>query len=250
MGSGLGIGGLILIAYMIYAAVNLNKTMVNALRLSFENAALVADLEKNIGEQRQLEARLRHLAITDPLTGCTNRRHFLERVQEEKGRFHRHKQRFSLILMDLDHFKAVNDTHGHPAGDRVLKEVVEVCQKQLREIDIIGRIGGEEFGVLLVGTPVEEAVAVAERMRGAVESLPIPIDDSENTVHVTASFGVSEILDDDQSLDPLFQRVDVAVYRAKDAGRNRVAVGTDGEGDDAAPGVLREFDTESLLTPN
>ncbi|MCP5368063.1 MAG: GGDEF domain-containing protein [Hyphomicrobiales bacterium] len=245
-GVGLALGGLVLVAYIIFAAVDLNRLFVSALRLSHENAALVADLERHIGEQRQLEARLRHLAITDPLTGCANRRRFLERVQEEMGRFRRRGQRFSLVLMDLDHFKAVNDTHGHPVGDRVLKAVVGVCEQQLREIDVIGRIGGEEFGILLGDTPLDEAVAVAERMRGAIEAQAIEVPALDRPIHTTASFGVSEVRDGDEGLDPLFQRVDVSMYRAKNAGRNQVAVGRNADASDDAPGLLRDSGDNSL----
>lgn len=166
--------------------------------------------------------QLRELVATDYLTGIANRRHFyqvaqriLQRLQEEAGTA-------SLIMLDLDHFKAVNDTHGHEVGDLVLRRVVSPVYAGIRPMDLFGRIGGEEFLVLLPGATLEEALQVAERIREAIAQLEVGHDGG--VVKVTASFGVVQ-WQPGTSLDQLISRVDKALYQAKAAGRNRVVAG-------------------------
>ncbi len=176
-------------------------------------------------------AKLRHmlerLAATDPLTGVFNRRMFRELCEREVARSLRSGEPFSLLVADLDHFKQVNDRHGHLVGDEVLRAISECIQSELRASDILGRWGGEEFVVLLPMCPPATAFAVAERLRVRVESLNLPSPDEEEspiriTIGVTISLGVSIFRGSADTLDAVFRRSDAALYRAKTTGRNRV----------------------------
>ncbi|QHN04495.1 GGDEF domain-containing protein [Granulicella sp. WH15] len=176
-------------------------------------------------------AKLRHmlerLAATDPLTGVFNRRMFRELCEREVARSLRSGEPFSLLVADLDHFKQVNDRHGHLAGDEVLRAIAECIQSELRSSDILGRWGGEEFVVLLPTCTSETAFAVAERLRVRVEALDLPSRDEEGTpirvtIRVTISLGVAVFRGSADTLDAVFRRSDMALYRAKRSGRNRV----------------------------
>jgi diguanylate cyclase (GGDEF)-like protein len=129
----------------------------------------------------------------------------------------------ALVLLDLDQFKRVNDSYGHPAGDVVLRHVAEVCRRQLRDSDQLGRLVGGEFAILLPRTGLEEAALVAERMRAAIEASPVKTERA--LVTLTASFGITTIRADDSTVT-LFQRADIAVQAAKQGGRNRVEQAT------------------------
>jgi diguanylate cyclase (GGDEF)-like protein len=162
------------------------------------------------------EMELRRQTDHDWLTGATSRRAFQGTLERLVGRIG--LPSIGLISFDIDHFKQVNDRFGHLAGDRVLVEVVEVCRSVLRDCDVISRLGGEEFGVLLPGATAKSALGVAERLRQAIENArPSEID-----VPVTASFGVTLLEQSDQGLTDPLRRADEALYRSKAAGRNRV----------------------------
>jgi diguanylate cyclase (GGDEF)-like protein len=162
------------------------------------------------------EMELRRQTDYDWLTGATSRRAFQGTLERLVGRSA--YPSIGLISFDIDHFKQVNDRFGHLAGDRVLVEVVEVCRSVLRDCDVISRLGGEEFGVLLPGATAKSALGVAERLRQAIENArPSEID-----VPVTASFGVTLLEQSDQGLTDPLRRADEALYRSKAAGRNRV----------------------------
>jgi len=169
---------------------------------------------------RQLEKELRRLATTDPLTGAHNRRHFTERATAEISRGRRYASPVSMLTIDIDHFKDVNDTYGHPAGDEVLKVLVRVCKETLRISDIFARMGGEEFSAILPETDAQAALQSAERLREAVAKTKVVIDDK--IISYTISIGLSQILGPKDSLEELMRRADTALYRAKDLGRNRV----------------------------
>lgn len=173
----------------------------------------------------EAEAKLRQIAIIDELTGLHNRRYLMQRLQAEMKRMSRDSRPFSCILFDLDHFKQVNDTYGHAAGDLVLQAVGATTRQQCRENDIPSRSGGEEFVVLLPGTPLEGALETAERLRQAIMTKMTELDDGR-AVRVTASFGVATIEKNQiEHLDAgatLLKYADNALYRAKDKGRNRV----------------------------
>lgn len=183
-----------------------------------------AELQQRIDEatlelQKQKHAAEREARI-DPLTGLNNRRAFLERSERDVQRAGRYRTPVALIMLDLDHFKAINDTHGHPVGDRVLVELATVLLKSMREVDIVGRLGGEEFAILMPDTNAEAAVQAAERLSHAVGSMAVQVEGQ--TIACTASFGVSAMQAGDGSIHDLLLRADRALYLAKQRGRNRV----------------------------
>ena len=164
---------------------------------------------------------VKEASITDELTGLRNRRFFISRFNEEFERAKRHSGVLGIMMMDLDHFKSINDRYGHLFGDLVLKNVATAISETLREYDIAGRYGGEEFAVLAPGTSSGDLVSLAERIRQTVEQLEI--QNSSAIVHVTVSVGVAA-LDEHDSLETLLERADNALYQAKHEGRNRVVV--------------------------
>jgi len=160
------------------------------------------------------------LAITDSLTGVYTRRYFIERFDEEIKRSSLRKSSLSLLMVDADHFKMVNDQHGHLAGDQVLKEISNIIHENVREIDIVGRFGGEEFCVVLPDTDMEGSIVVAERIRKSAEKRLIKAYDS--TLRVTLSIGLAIYPSDGKLLEELMDKADWALYRAKSQGRNCV----------------------------
>lgn len=166
-------------------------------------------------------ARLARLAVTDDLTRAFNYRYHVNRLAEEVGRARRYNQRFSLAMLDLDHFKKVNDGWGHLVGDHVLRGFVERVRTEVRESDVLIRRGGEEFALLMPATLEEEAQQVAERIRVQVAAAPIEADWAK--VPVTVSIGVAT-WKDDEGPSELEERADQALYRAKELGRDRVEV--------------------------
>jgi diguanylate cyclase (GGDEF)-like protein len=171
----------------------------------------------DVTEQRQLEAELRRLAGTDALTGLLNRRAFLERAAQLSKRA---EEPPALLMLDLDHFKSVNDRFGHAVGDRALQVVAERWRRLLRDSDVIARVGGEEFAVLLPGTAQATAAAVAERLREALGDTPLAI--GGRSLPLTASIGAAVVEPADHDFDAVLQRADRALYAAKSAGRNQV----------------------------
>lgn len=179
------------------------------------NAALTLEIE----QRKKLEDELRLLATTDSLTGLLTRRRFLELGHRELLRKARNGSPLSILLMDLDHFKRVNDRFGHAAGDQVLAAMAKVGRAGLREVDLLGRLGGEEFGAVLPDAGLETARQVAERLREALAGWKYQQEAHEVTV--TVSIGITEVTPDDKTLDTAFSRADKALYRAKATGRNR-----------------------------
>ena len=174
-----------------------------------------------VTEQKRLEDELRKLAVTDSLTGVANRREFIRTTDHELARQRRDPtQCCSLLMFDLDNFKSINDTHGHACGDAVLKHVTQLASRAARQVDLVGRLGGEEFGVLLPGSIGSEALAFAERLRGMIESSPFCAD--QLVVAVTVSVGVTDLLLSDSLPEHVIARADKAMYAAKHLGRNRV----------------------------
>lgn len=169
----------------------------------------------------QLTEKLEAMAGTDPLTRLANRRVFREWMQRELLRSLRISVPFSLLVIDLDHFKRVNDAYGHSAGDEILRTCVERMQDSVRGIDVLGRWGGEEFVALLPRATVEAAEIVAERIRKNMEApFRIKVRNEEKTLQITVSLGVTSYRGGDDSIDDMFDRADAALYRAKDSGRN------------------------------
>ncbi|SLJ86830.1 GGDEF domain-containing protein [Novosphingobium mathurense] len=170
------------------------------------------------------EFELRRIAQRDQLTGALTRRGFLEMARHEIGRFRRYGRPSCLLLVDIDFFKQVNDTYGHPAGDAALKALAETVTLAKRPVDLLGRLGGEEFAVLLPETEAPDAFWAAERFRQAIEDRVIELADGR-TVAVTASFGIAPLTDTVTSVEDWLSRADEPLYAAKHAGRNRCVVG-------------------------
>ncbi|TWB30165.1 diguanylate cyclase (GGDEF)-like protein [Nitrospirillum viridazoti] len=166
---------------------------------------------------------LRLVAITDSLTGAGTRRFITDTAAREMARARRYGGPLSVLMLDIDHFKRINDTWGHQAGDQAIRAVVDLCQGAIRDTDVIGRFGGEEFVILLPQTDRPEAERVAERLRCAVAAAPIPLA-PDVSVTLTCSLGVTTLSANDHSVDTLLGRADKALYAAKNAGRNRVSV--------------------------
>lgn len=177
-----------------------------------------------IGERIiKLEQRILKLAATDALTGILNRRAFMERMDQEINRSCREKTPLSFIISDIDHFKDVNDRHGHQAGDLVLQKFVEQLISASRLYDLTGRYGGEEFTICLPGTDASQTRLIAERMRKSVENMKIMLPDGSQSIQITASFGTASLLQEpEEGVDSLIKRADDALYKAKNEGRNRV----------------------------
>jgi diguanylate cyclase (GGDEF)-like protein len=188
--------------------VRLVSAFADQVALAIQNARLFSEIQQ--------------LATTDSLTGLHNRRHFMELAKREFGRAQRYQRPLVAIMLDIDHFKEVNDTYGHGVGDQVLQVVAERCQKTVREIDILGRYGGEEFITFLLETELEGAYLIAERLRAAIAGTSIPAG-AGLEVKVTASLGVAQIDEHTNSLEILIAHADQALYLAKHKGRNQVA---------------------------
>jgi diguanylate cyclase (GGDEF)-like protein len=171
-------------------------------------------------ELERVRDELEVMATVDGLTGVLNRRRFLEVAEEELSRSRRYGRPLSIIAVDLDHFKDVNDRLGHAAGDDVLSTLAHTLQDQMRRQDVVGRLGGEEFAVILPETPVSAAIELAERMRVHLRVTKLAADGDSLTV--TASLGVAEVRRSDRSVEEALQRADAALYRAKRQGRDRV----------------------------
>lgn len=186
-------------------------------RLNEAQADLQRELARSNRQLKRSEAHLRTLSITDTLTGLANRRHLEECIGEEITRARRYDTVFSLILADIDHFKRVNDTWGHDVGDAVLRAFAEMLREHVRDCDLVARLGGEEFIVLLPSTDLLAAQASAERLCEATRQLRVATFPEQ----LTASFGVTLHAPDDD-LHLLLKRVDIALYEAKHTGRNRV----------------------------
>ncbi|MGJ7457458.1 sensor domain-containing diguanylate cyclase [Halomonas sp. RA08-2] len=178
----------------------------------------------DLSVRKQLEERLAKQAMTDPLTGLGNRRYLEDQAAREIARAQRSGAPLSLIVVDLDHFKRVNDTHGHDVGDLVLQAFASTVRPQLRDGDVLCRMGGEEFAVLLPDTTREQAMQVAERLRQAIEESPAEVGDEGiegGRLAYSASLGVTLVSAGERSLKPAIKRADQGLYAAKEAGRNR-----------------------------
>ena len=171
-------------------------------------------------ELDKAEQHLQRISVTDELTRVFNRRYLLHVIGVAFARSRRYGEELSILMMDIDHFKAVNDVHGHHAGDQVLVEVAQRIRGRLRNIDVVARYGGEEFVAVLPSTAIEGALTLAERVRHAIADESLPTE--RQVIPVTISIGVASLRDEDEDVDALLRRADRALYRAKLEGRNRV----------------------------
>lgn len=177
----------------------------------------------NITDRIRVEQELAKLAATDPLTGLPNRRFFEEVANAELHQVQRFGKRASLMMIDIDRFKSINDTHGHAAGDKVLRSIAALGKNVFRGNDLFFRLGGEEFVCLMRLTDEQGAISAAEKLRLAIERLQI--NSGATPIPVTASFGVACLTADDHTIDSVLARADKALYRAKAEGRNCIRSG-------------------------
>lgn len=179
----------------------------------------IIELQKELIDARE---QMRYQATYDKLTAILNRAAIFEILSKELSRAQRTNNHLGVILLDLDHFKHVNDTYGHLAGDQVLKTAAQVIQSAIRPYDRVGRYGGEEFLIVLPETDMDESTMVAERIRATIEKTPVKTD--EGIINVTVSLGVTALQDkiNDDDVDCFIKTADVALYTAKNSGRNRV----------------------------
>ena len=168
--------------------------------------------------------QLRLLATRDPLTGLRNRREFERLLADEWQRCARFQRPFALVVADIDHFKKVNDTHGHQAGDAVLKHVASLLSGQLRTVDHLARVGGEEFAIIMVETGAKDAQETIQRLLVLLAESPCALPDSADAVSVTISAGIAMMPEDADTTQALFESADKALYAAKRTGRNRVVM--------------------------
>ncbi|HET9987476.1 MAG TPA: GGDEF domain-containing protein, partial [Kofleriaceae bacterium] len=198
------------------------------------NRELEAKIHERTHELAEANTRLAQLAVTDGLTGLYNHRHFHERLSLEVERSQRSGLPLSLLMLDVDHFKQFNDSHGHPAGDEVLRQLARVLADTRRANDVVARYGGEEFAVILVDTAKFTAAKVAERVRERIVAHDFA-DRSAKSPPITVSFGVATYPEDGSDAEALVRAADTALYAAKRAGRNRVVLYTEALG--ATPSV-------------
>ncbi len=203
---------LVFLTFLLFAIIWMFSYLIlNNERLQIELSSAHSDLEK--------------LAATDFLTGIANSRRFYEIGEIEIQRAGRFRHTLTLVMFDLDFFKRVNDTYGHAAGDKVLIEIVNVCRRALRSVDVFGRLGGEEFAVLLPHTDLEGGRTVAEILRTTIENIEIKAASAE-IIKITASFGVAELKNTDTRIQNILDRADAVLYQAKNTGRNRIVTET------------------------
>lgn len=195
---------------------------LTARRVDIAGKSYLVGTGLDVTERKKLERELEYQARTDFLTGISNRRHFLDLADLELARARRYGRPFSILMLDLDLFKSVNDRYGHRIGDLALQKVVEVCGQILREVDVFGRLGGEEFGIILPETDAEQALQVADRVRQAVATASIVLPQG-GSVGITTSIGVATYSEDDPDVDGVLNRADRALYEAKRSGRDRVS---------------------------
>ncbi|HDQ40415.1 MAG TPA: diguanylate cyclase [Desulfonatronum sp.] len=198
------------------------KTYHTTLTPVLENGevAYIVGSAQDITERKKAEEQLRFLATTDEITGLWNRGHFMSIVRQELERARRYNQSFSLLMLDIDHFKVINDTHGHAAGDEAPRHLAATIKKHLRQVDVAGRFGGEEFAVILPQTDLDAACLSAERLREHIANSTLSYAGTD--ISLTVSIGVTDYRQENSSEDELYKRADDALYEAKNKGRNMV----------------------------
>lgn len=191
------------------------------MRLLREHQTLIDTLQKYNEELEEVNKILRELAIRDGLTGLYNHRSFQEILIMEIARAKRHQQRFSLLFIDIDHFKRYNEVHGHPLGDQLLRNVSEILRSRMRNSDVVARYGGEEFTLLLPETDRTEAIVVAEHIHEQVANFPFQGGENMPAGKITISIGIAVYPDDGSEPHDVLQQSKQALKKAKNAGRNQ-----------------------------
>ncbi len=202
---------------------NTASRALESLMLARERDLLVASLTRNNAELERLNKFFRELAIRDGLTGLYNHRYFHEALSGEVDRARRYERELSVLFIDVDYFKAFNDTHGHQKGDELLKELAELLEARVRETDVVARWGGEEFVIMAPETGASDAAEMAESLRQSVADHPFPDRETQPAERITVSIGVATLLSNGTDKSLVF-RADKAVYEAKAKGRNAVCI--------------------------
>lgn len=215
-----------ILATIIFLFTVWDRSLNHLVQLRTEELTKLKDSLEELVKSRTMDLeeankKLEKLAQTDPLTNAFNRRYFIENAEKEIKRCNRSNQSFSLIMLDIDHFKNINDTYGHAFGDEVLICIVNTIQSKLRAIDIFARVGGEEFYILIPYSNINETFVMADRFRALIEEIDY-LYFNKQQIRISASFGVSEYLTTDSSIEDTMLRCDLALYQAKREGRNRV----------------------------
>jgi diguanylate cyclase (GGDEF)-like protein len=195
------------------------KVSIVSMRDVSERNQIENKLRIALNKQKLLSQKLKKLVNTDVLTGIANRRNILATLKKEFQRTQRYQETFSILVVDIDHFKFVNDSYGHPIGDQVLKEISQLLVKWLRNVDTVGRLGGEEFMIILPATELQEAMEIAERLCEQIRYLEI--DTTFPAMKITISIGVTAYQADDKTDTDVLKRADEALYRAKKFGRDQ-----------------------------
>jgi diguanylate cyclase (GGDEF)-like protein len=211
--------------YGVFLSRQTNKTRRQQFLLILQESELRTNLADRAAELEEAQEELELLAMTDPLTGINNRRFFMELISEEVERSKRYRHPFSLLALDIDNFKEINDTYGHDVGDEVLRSFTQQCQIKLRGTDKLARLGGDEFIALLVQTDQNEAEIIAERLRESIEEMGVQVKTEE--INISVSIGMVSSEDGLTSVEELLRGVDTALYKAKNRGRNQVATLTE-----------------------
>ncbi|MFY0663509.1 MAG: diguanylate cyclase [Natronospirillum sp.] len=202
--------------WVLGAAVLVGAILAVTLWLHFTNLQLVLEVR----QRERVESRLRYQAEKDALTGLDNRYQFHQRIEEDFAKARETDTPLSVMMLDIDHFKQINDTHGHIAGDRVLQGIARLCQEEIRASDLVCRYGGEEFAFVLLHTSIEVAVLIAARI--AAESPENPVEYDGKAITCTVSIGLAELSEDDENAEALLKRADSNLYQAKANGRNQI----------------------------
>lgn len=190
-------------------------------RIDTPDGMLMIAIVRDISDRMSFQDELERIANVDPLTGILNRRAFLSRAEHELKRSARYKQEFSILLLDLDNFKSINDEYGHQAGDLALCNFARICQQELRSNDLFARWGGEEFIALLIDADIDDAIRTAERIRAHVERFSFRERD-KGDISFTVSVGISTVAGGRNTIESGIREADDALYAAKRSGRNRV----------------------------
>jgi diguanylate cyclase (GGDEF)-like protein/PAS domain S-box-containing protein len=198
------------------------KVSIALLRDADGNPMSLISAVQDITRLKSLQQELELRAHIDFLTGIPNRRYFMELAEHELARAQRYASDVAIFMLDVDFFKQVNDEHGHKAGDKVLQNIAQIMQSMLREVDVLGRIGGEEFAIVLPQTNQQRAIEVAERLRNQVANSKMLLDNGLS-LNVTLSIGVAVMTPQHCDLDSMLGQADKGLYQAKAGGRNQVA---------------------------
>lgn len=224
----LGLAGIAYGVIALWFSIVTSRTGLRAFALSYRNSELVSALQESNKELENKNdalhyalAKIEEVAAKDELTGCFNRRFLMEALRRELAISSRDYRPFTLLLIDVDHFKAINDTHGHLVGDRVLAELAHTLRLTMRSMDTLARFGGEEFACMLPETALDDAGALADRVRHVISTLSFAYDGG--LFSVTVSIGVAQ-WHLNETIESVIQQADQALYKAKDAGRNCIAL--------------------------